>query len=33
LIGYDHNDDKDAEIMEAFEVELLDSFGIKNPYL
>ena len=33
LIGYDHIDDKDAEIMEAFEVELLGSFGIRNPYL
>jgi len=33
LVGYDHIDDKDAETMEAFEVELLDSFGIRNPYL
>ena len=33
LVGYDHINDKDAEIMEAFEVELLDSFGIRNPYL
>jgi len=33
LVGYDHIDDKDAETMEAFEIELLDSFGIRNPYL
>ena len=33
LVGYDHIDDKDAETMEAFEVDLLDSFGIRNPYL
>ena len=33
LVGYDHIDDEDAETMEAFEVELLDSFGIRNPYL
>jgi len=33
LVGYDHIDDKDAETMEEFEIELLDSFGIRDPYL
>jgi probable rRNA maturation factor len=32
LCGYDHEDDDEAEIMEALEVEVLAELGIKNPY-
>lgn len=33
LLGYDHIKQKDAEIMEKVEVDILKQFGIKNPYL
>ncbi len=33
LLGYDHENDKDAEIMEAAEVKILSTLGIENPYL
>jgi probable rRNA maturation factor len=33
LLGYDHEDDHEAEEMETLEVELLESMGIANPYL
>lgn len=33
LLGYDHIDDDDAEVMEAKEIEILGHFNIKNPYL
>lgn len=33
LLGYDHKDDKEAEIMEELEIEILKGFGIENPYL
>lgn len=33
LLGYDHENEKDAEVMEALEIEILDKFGIKNPYI
>lgn len=33
LLGYDHENDKDAEVMEAAEVKILSTLGIKNPYL
>jgi len=32
LIGYDHENDADAEIMEALEAEILAQLGIPNPY-
>ena len=32
LSGYDHESAKDAKVMEALEVELLDSLGYDNPY-
>ena len=32
LIGYDHIDDEDAQIMEALEIEILSNYNIKSPY-
>lgn len=32
LQGYDHINDKDAEIMEAKEIQILKKLGYKNPY-
>ena len=32
LLGYDHQDDEEAEEMEAYEVMILQEFAIKNPY-
>lgn len=32
LQGYDHNNEKHAEVMEALEIETLERLGIKNPY-
>jgi probable rRNA maturation factor len=32
LIGYDHEDDEDAEVMEAREAEILARLGIPDPY-
>ncbi|MBC3880812.1 rRNA maturation RNase YbeY [Undibacterium sp. LX40W] len=31
--GYDHEDDEEAEEMEALEIEILEGLGLKNPYL
>ena len=31
--GYDHEDDDEAEEMEALEIEILEGLGLKNPYL
>lgn len=33
LLGYDHEKNKDAEIMEAEEISILNSLGFDNPYL
>lgn len=32
LLGYDHEDDRDAELMEALEVKALASMGLPDPY-
>lgn len=32
LLGYDHQVDEEAEIMEALETEILHTLGIANPY-
>lgn len=32
LLGYDHEEDTEAEIMENLEIEILNELGIKNPY-
>lgn len=32
LLGYDHIDDEEAEIMESLEVHILRSLNIDNPY-
>ena len=32
LLGYDHMNDEEAEIMEHLEMKILKKMGIKNPY-
>ncbi|MCH2546036.1 MAG: rRNA maturation RNase YbeY [Alphaproteobacteria bacterium] len=32
LLGYDHMDDDEAEVMEALEIEILRELSIANPY-
>lgn len=32
LLGYDHELDRDAQVMEACEVAIMESFGFANPY-
>lgn len=32
LLGYDHEDEDEAEIMENLEIHILDKMGIENPY-
>lgn len=32
LLGFDHENDRDAERMEAVEIEILEKMGIENPY-
>lgn len=33
LCGYNHVDNKEAEVMEALEVTILDQLGFRNPYV
>ena len=33
LVGYDHIDDDEAEIMETKEIIILSKLNIKNPYI
>lgn len=33
LLGFDHQIDKDAVIMEGHEIEILNQLGFSNPYL
>ena len=32
LQGYDHESERDAEIMEAEEIRILNTLGYQNPY-
>ncbi|NLA51097.1 MAG: rRNA maturation RNase YbeY [Alcaligenaceae bacterium] len=32
-LGFDHQNDEEAESMEALEIEILGQFSIKNPYI
>lgn len=32
LLGHDHEEDDEAEIMESLEIEILSLMGVKNPY-
>lgn len=32
LLGYDHENDQDADKMEALEINILDQLGFDNPY-
>jgi probable rRNA maturation factor len=32
LLGFDHIEEADAEVMEAHEITLLDKLGIDDPY-
>ncbi|MBI4031787.1 MAG: rRNA maturation RNase YbeY [Proteobacteria bacterium] len=32
LLGYDHESDMDADIMESLEIQVLSRYGIDNPY-
>jgi probable rRNA maturation factor len=32
LMGYDHETDSDAEVMESLEIDILRQHGISNPY-
>lgn len=32
LLGYDHEEAKDADVMEALEIRILQKLGIENPY-
>ena len=32
IMGYDHDTEKNATLMEGFEIDILTDLGIKNPY-
>lgn len=32
LLGYDHEDSHEADIMESLEIRILKKYGVKNPY-
>ncbi len=32
LLGFDHEEESEAEEMEALEIEILEKMGLKNPY-
>lgn len=32
LLGYDHETSRDAKVMEAIEIAILEEFGFSNPY-
>jgi probable rRNA maturation factor len=32
LLGFDHENDQDAEVMEAEEIKILQTFGFNDPY-
>lgn len=32
LLGYDHESDEEADVMENTEIQILGALGIKNPY-
>ncbi len=32
LLGHDHEEDEEAEKMEALEIRILNALGVKNPY-
>jgi probable rRNA maturation factor len=33
LVGFDHENEEDADKMEGLEIDILGKFGIPNPYL
>ena len=32
LMGHDHENERDARVMEKLEIRILDDFGVNNPY-